>query len=186
MLDNQEDIIKGCANGKRQAQNDLYKYFAGKMFGVCLRYAKDATEAEDILQDGFIKVFQHIGSFKNNGSLEGWVRRIMVNTALERFRKKNTLYFVGEVFETGKHVRYDETDSHFAVDELMELVKKLPAGYKVVFNLFAIEGYSHREISEQLGISEGTSKSQLARARAVLKEEVTKLYSHGLKRQVGS
>jgi len=146
------------------------------MYGVCLRYAKDATEAEDILQDGFIKVFQHIASFKNEGSIEGWVRRIMINTALERFRKKNPLYPVSEIYDVARHLKYEDIESQISANELMGLVQKLSPGYRTVFNLYAIEGYSHKEISEQLGISEGTSKSQLARARAVLQDEVEKLY----------
>lgn len=185
-MENQDEILKGCVNGKRQAQNTLYRQFAAKMYGVCLRYAKDSTDAEDILQDGFVKVFQHIGSFKNEGSLEGWIRRIIVNTALEKFRKKNPLYPVGEIYEVAKNLKYDDIDGHIAVQELMGLVQKLPPGYKVVFNLYAIEGYSHKEISEQLGISEGTSKSQLARARATLQEEVVKLYGENIKKKIVS
>ncbi|MBE2246317.1 MAG: sigma-70 family RNA polymerase sigma factor [Candidatus Competibacteraceae bacterium] len=151
--------------------------FASKMYGVCLRYAKDTTEAEDILQDGFIKVFQHMGSFKHEGSFEGWVRRIMVNTALERFRKKNPLITVSEVYPIAKNMKYDDIESNMSAAELMQLVQKLSPGYRTVFNLYAIEGYSHQEIADMLGISEGTSKSQLARARAVLQEEVMKLYN---------
>lgn len=175
-MENLEEIVKGCIAGKRLAQNAFYKHFASKMYGVCMRYAKDATDAEDILQDGFIKVFQHIGSFKNEGSIEGWVRRIMINTALERFRKKNPLYPVSEIFEVAKNLKYDDIESQISANELMGLVHKLSPGYRMVFSLYAIEGYSHKEISDQLGISEGTSKSQLARARAVLQEEVEKLY----------
>lgn len=185
-MENLEEIVKGCVAGKRLAQNLFYKHFASKMYGVCLRYAKDTTEAEDILQDGFIKVFQHIGSFKNEGSIEGWVRRIMINTALERFRKKNPLYPVSEIFEVAKNLKYEEIESQISAQELMGLVQKLSPGYRTVFNLYAIEGYSHKEISEQLGISEGTSKSQLARARAVLQEEVEKLYKTPYQKKIAN
>mgnify|MGYP002078817104 CR=1 FL=1 len=175
-MESLEEIISGCIAGKRVAQNTFYKMFAPKMYSVCLRYAKDSTEAEDILQDGFIKVFQHMGAFKHEGSFEGWVRRIMINTALERFRKKNPLLPVGDIYPVAKDLKYDDIESNISADELLGLVQKLPPGYRTVFNLYAIEGYSHQEIGEMLNISEGTSKSQLARARAVLQEEVTKLY----------
>lgn len=175
-MENIEDIIKGCVEGKRLAQNELYKKFAPKMYAVCLRYSKDATEAEDVLQDGFVKVFQNIQNFKSEGSFEGWVRKIMVNTALEKFRKKNYLYPVGEIFEVAKDLKHEDVEHHLHAEELMKVINKLSPGYRTVFNLYAIEGYSHKEIGDQLGISEGTSKSQLARARAVLQDEVEKLY----------
>lgn len=176
-MENLDDILEGCKEGKRLAQNALYKTFASKMYATCLRYAKDSTEAEDVLQDGFIKVFQNIVNFKNEGSLEGWIRRIMVNTALEKFRKKNILYPVGEVYEYAKDMKQDNVEHELHAEELMKVINKLSPGYKMVFNLYAIEGYSHKEIAEQLNINEGTSKSQLARARMVLQEEVNKLYN---------
>lgn len=183
-MDNIEDIIKGCVDGKRLAQNELYKRFAGKMYAVCVRYSKDATEAEDVLQDGFVKVFQNIQNFKNEGSFEGWVRKIMVNTALEKFRKKNHLYPVGEIFELAKDLKHEDVENNIHAEELMKVIQKLSPGYRTVFNLFAIEGYSHKEIGDKLGISEGTSKSQLARARAVLQDEVEKLYNISHKKNV--
>lgn len=185
-MENQEEIIKGCLKGERQAQTKLYKSVAPKMFALCLRYAKDETEAEDILQDGFIKIFTCLSSYKSEGNFEGWMRRIFVNTALDRFRKKNPLYSVGEVYEVAKNATYNNSEDNMAVEELMELVHKLPAGYKMVFNLFAIEGYSHKEISDSLGISEGTSKSQLARARIMLRAEIEKIQNYGIKRRIGS
>lgn len=175
-MENLDEIVKGCIKGQRQAQNDFYKHFARKMYAVCLRYSKDATEAEDILQDGFVKIFSHISSFKNEGSLEGWVRRIIVNTALERFRKKTPLLTSSESYEKVTDLHYDTIESTISAKELMEIIQKLPPGYRTVFNLYAIEGYSHKEIGEMLGISEGTSKSQLARARGLLQESVATLY----------
>ncbi len=172
------DIIIGCQRGERHAQSALYDWLSGLMYAVCLRYARDASEAEDMLQDGFIKVYQNIQSFKFEGSFEGWVRRIMVNTALERFRKKNQLYPVGEIHEVaGDLPDLYSVEAHISAKELMDLVRRLPTGYRVVFNLYAIEGYSHKEISEQLGISEGTSKSQLARARQTLQQKVKTMHS---------
>lgn len=175
-------IVTACLEGNSQAQTQLYRLFASKMYGVCLRYARDTTEAEDILQDGFIKVFQYLANFKNEGSLEGWIRRIMINTALERFRKKNPMYLVSEIHEYDCFLKTEDIESAISAQELLQLVQKLSPGYKMVFNLFAIEGYSHKEIAAQLGISEGTSKSQLARARAVLQGEVVKLHKRALKR----
>ncbi len=183
-MENIEEIIKGCVDGKRLAQNELYKKFAPKMYAICVRYSKDSTEAEDVLQDGFVKVFQNIQNFKNEGSFEGWVRKIMVNTALEKFRKKNHLYPVGEIFEYAKDMKHEDVEHNIHAEELMKVVNKLSPGYRMVFNLYAIEGYSHKEIGDQLGISEGTSKSQLARARAVLQDEVEKLYGITQKKNV--
>lgn len=183
-MENIEEIIKGCVDGKRLAQNELYKRFAGKMYAVCVRYSKDSTEAEDVMQDGFVKVFQNLQNFKNEGSFEGWIRKIMVNTALEKFRKKNHLYPVGEIFEYTKDLKHEDVEHNIHADELMKVIQKLSPGYRTVFNLYAIEGYSHKEIGDQLGISEGTSKSQLARARAVLQDEVEKLYSITQKKNV--
>jgi RNA polymerase sigma-70 factor (ECF subfamily) len=142
------------------------------MFGVCLRYSKDTGDAEDILQEGFVRVFTKIGQYEFKGSFEGWIRRIMVNTALEKFRKHDRLYPVEEmaVYESSNWC--DETISLITADDLMRIIQELPPRYKMVFNLFAIEGYSHVEISEMMQISEGTSKSNLSRARVILQKKV--------------
>ncbi|GET32238.1 DNA-directed RNA polymerase sigma-70 factor [Prolixibacter bellariivorans] len=142
------------------------------MYGVCLRYSKDATEAEDNLQEGFIRVFTKIDQFGFKGSFEGWMRRIMVNTSLEKFRKQNKLYPVEDitVYE-GKQLSEDLL-AQITADELLKLVQELPARYRMVFNLYAIEGYSHKEIGDMMGISEGTSKSNLSRARVILQKKV--------------
>ncbi|MCK4661610.1 MAG: sigma-70 family RNA polymerase sigma factor [Bacteroidales bacterium] len=146
------------------------------MFGICLRYSKDYTEAEDTLQEGFIKVFENISSFKFKGSFEGWLRRIMVNTALEKYRKQNVLYPVSDIFEYAEDIGYDDITSDISAGDLLKLITELSPQYRVVFNLYAIEGYSHNEISKKLGISTGTSKSNLSRARQILQEKVKKLY----------
>jgi RNA polymerase sigma-70 factor (ECF subfamily) len=147
------------------------------MFGVCLQYAKDYTEAEDILQDGFIKVFTKISQFNDQGSFEGWVRRIMVNCALERYRKQNLLYSVSDITDYDHKMAYDDVMGEISSKDLLKLVQELTPQYKTVFNLYAIEGYSHQEIAEQLNISVGTSKSNLSRARVILQDKVEALYS---------
>jgi RNA polymerase sigma-70 factor (ECF subfamily) len=144
------------------------------MYGVCLRYASNAEEAEDILQEGFIKVFNKIGSFRREGSFEGWVRRIFVNTAIEQFRKKIYLQPISDVEEDTIDGKYLSVLDKLSEKDIIQLVQQLSPGYRTVFNMYVVEGYSHREISEILGISEGTSKSQLSRAKNILQELVKK------------
>jgi len=171
-----EEIIYKCRDGNSKAQTELYRLFSRKMYGVCLRYAKDNGEAEDILQEGFVRVFTKIRQFEFKGSFEGWMRRIMVNTALEKFRKNDRLYPVEElkIYESTEMV--EETISSITADELMKIIQELPPRYKMVFNLYAIEGYSHIEIGEMMSITEGTSKSNLSRARMILQKRVTDLF----------
>jgi len=153
-------------------QEFLYKKFSPKMYGVCLRYAGNTEDANDILQEGFIKIFKNIGKFRSEGSFEGWIRRIFVNTSIEHFRKKVKLYNVTEVQEnTIEDKELDALDLLDAKD-IISIVNELSPGYKAVFNMHIIEGYSHKEIAGILGITEGTSKSQLARAKGVLKKMV--------------
>ncbi len=175
-LEDLTNIIRDCARGKVHAQEKLYRMFAPKMFGVCLRYAKDRTEAEDNLQDGFVKVFTKIKSFRHEGSFEGWIRRIMVNVCLQKFRKQNLMYPVEDV---GIYENQDYSESaveKLTADELLKLVQQLPPRYRMVFNLFVMEGMNHQEISEIMEITVGTSKSNLARARDILKRKVKELY----------
>lgn len=175
-LEDLKKIIKECASGNARAQQDLYEMFAPRMFGVCLRYAKDQTEAEDNLQDGFIKVFQNIKRFRHEGSIEGWIRRIMVNVSLEKFRKQNIMHPVEDVsiYETSQFS--ESIIDKLTADELMHVIQELPPRYRMVFNLYVIEGMNHQEISEEMSISVGTSKSNLARARDILKRKVETLY----------
>lgn len=165
-------MVRGCVKGQPHYQEALYTRYYRKMFGVCLRYAPDRETAEDILQDGFVKVFKNIGSFEGKGSLEGWIRRVMVNTALELLRKKSTLYPVVDIEQAVNSDSGWDIVSTLTEQEILRMVQALPVGYRTVFNLYAIEGYSHREIAEQLNITEGTSKSQLARARQTLQENI--------------
>ena len=153
-------------------QYELYQRFAPKMYGVCLRYAGKAEEAEDILQEGFIKVFNKIGSFRSEGSFEGWIRRIFVNTAIEHFRKKTYLQPITETEENTVEGKYLSVLDELAEKDIIQLVQQLSPGYRTVFNMYVVEGYTHKQIAEQLGISEGTSKSQLSRAKLILQDLV--------------
>ena len=153
-------------------QHELYKRFAPKMYGVCLRYASNAEEAEDILQEGFIKVYNKIGSFRREGSFEGWIRRIFVNTAIEQFRKKVYLQPITEIEEDTVEGKYLSVLDRLSEKDIIQLIQQLSPGYRTVFNMYVVEGYTHKQISEMLGISEGTSKSQLSRAKMILQDLV--------------
>jgi RNA polymerase sigma-70 factor (ECF subfamily) len=158
--------------GERKMQQELYQRFASKMYGVCLRYAGSAEEAEDVLQEGFIKVFNKIGSFRGDGSFEGWIRRIFVNTAIEHYRKKIYLQPITEYEEDTVEGKYLSVLDKLEEKDIIQLVQQLSPGYRTVFNMYVIEGYSHKQIAEALGISEGTSKSQLSRAKQILQDMV--------------
>jgi len=166
------DIIKGCKSGKTRDQEVLYKAFSEEMFGVCLYYSKDYTEAEDILHEGFIKIFKNVSKFRHKGSFEGWMKRIMINTALEKFRKEKHLHAVTNIDDHDEDFSSDDIVSDISARDLINLIQQLSPKYRMVFNLYAIEGYSHKEIGKMMGISEGTSKSNLARARGILQKNV--------------
>jgi RNA polymerase sigma factor (sigma-70 family) len=175
-VDQLDNIIKGCLDGDRKSQERLYKMFSSKMFGLCLQYSDNYDDAKDILQEAFIKVFQKLGQFDHRGSFEGWMRRIMINTALEKYRSHLHLYpLTGEEMKK-EGPAYEEVFERLSANDLIRLVQELPPRYRMVFNLYAIEGYAHKEISEILGITIGTSKSNLARARGILQEKVKVLY----------
>ncbi len=171
LADTEQLLIKGCIAGNRAFQTKLYDLFAPKMLGVCMRYARNREEAEEVLHEGFLRVFTYINKFKGAGSFEGWIRKIMVNCALLRYRNKSHLHPVVNLDSYGNDLKI-ETDIAANLDakELLSLVQTLPAGYRIVFNLYVFEGYKHREIAEALGISEGTSKSNLSDARAWLQK----------------
>jgi len=171
-LEDFKPIISDCIAGNQKAMAKLYRQFAPKMFGVCLRYAKDATEAEDNLQDGFIKVFNNLKSFRNDGSLEGWIRRIMINVSLEKIRKQHLMFPVDDVAIYDSINYSDDVIAKISADDLMKLIQELPPRYQLVFNLYVIEGMSHQEIATEMSITQGTSKSNLARARDILKKRV--------------
>nr|WP_304608440.1 sigma-70 family RNA polymerase sigma factor [Pontibacter anaerobius] len=164
-------MIVGCQKADGKAQKLLYERFASQMYGVCLRYLKNQMDAEEALLNGFMKIYQNVDRFEGKGSFEGWVRRIMVNEALAFLRKHEPLHlaiedsYIQVAASTG-------ADHDLAEGELLELLRTLPAGYRAVFNLYAIEGYAHKEIAEMLGITEGTSKSQLSKARTMLQRRL--------------
>ena len=168
------DLLEGCLQGDRRMQRELYNRFAPKMYGVCLRYATNAEEAEDVLQEGFIKVFKKISSFRSEGSFEGWIRRVFVNTAIEHYRKRLYLQPITEREEDTVEGNYLSVLDNLAERDIIKLVQQLSPGYRTVFNMYVVEGYSHKQIAEELGISEGTSKSQLSRAKQILQELVKK------------
>lgn len=165
------DLIHGCIQGDRRMQKALYDKYAGKMYAVCLRYMGNADDAQDILQDGFIKVYKNLERFRGEGSFEGWVRRIFVNTAIEQIRKKKNDLSLTEK-EESIELKSVTAIENINEKDLMKVIRELSPGYRAVFNLYVVEGYSHKEIGELLGISEGTSKSQLARARMILQEKI--------------
>jgi RNA polymerase sigma factor (sigma-70 family) len=170
----ESDLIHGCMNGDRRMQEELYRRFSPRMYAVCLRYAGTAEEAQDILQEGFIKIFKKLSSFRGEGSFEGWIRRIFVNTAIEHFRRKKYLQPVTEKEENTMEGNYLSVLDELAERDILELVQQLSPGYRTVFNMYVVEGYTHKEIGDILGISEGTSKSQLSRAKVILQEMVKK------------
>ncbi len=182
IMRDENSLIEACIRQNRAAQKKLYELYAPKMLGVCFRYAQSKEEAEDMLQEGFIRVFQKLDTFRFQGSFEGWLRRIMVNTAINILRKYQNLKYEVDVEEA--HYLQSELADSIAVmhtREVIQLVRQLPMGYRTVLNLYAIEGFSHREIAEMLGIEESSSRSQYTRAKALLSRRLEKLETYGLK-----
>lgn len=172
-----ETILQGCIEGKRNAQYQLYRKFSSIMLGVCLRYSQSREEAEDILQEGFLKVFQSIASFRKEGSLEGWIKRIMINHALNRFRKNRKQPFYEDIEEINEteiiNMNEDPAiNEPFPAEILISMIQSLPQGYRIVFNMYVFEDLSHKEIAETLNISENTSKTQLMKARRLLRKKL--------------
>ena len=185
---NELQLIEGCRKGERRAQKELYDAYSRKMMGVCLRYVNDRETARDLLQggflygtdllqDGFVKIFTSMDSYTGSGSFEGWMRKIFVNCALEYLRKSDVLREATDLDNTAELIQPDSSAiSDMSAAELMNLVKELPVGFRTVFNMFAIEGYSHKEISEMLNITESTSRSQYTRAKQLLQRRINALY----------
>ncbi len=170
-----DDLMAGCKAGDRIMQELLYKQTSAKMFAICLRYARDRMEAEDSLQTGYIKVFQNIKNYRGDGSFEGWMKRVMVNTAIESYRKNLKNLNLVQLEDTFEQSAMAFDYNRLEMQDLLKLIQQLADGYRLVFNMYIIEGYSHKEIAATLGISESASKSQLSRARAILKEKIIKM-----------
>lgn len=166
----EESLIEGCRKQNSKAQRALYDRHAGKMFALCTRYIKDSSEAEDILITGFMKVFDKIGQFQMQGSFEGWVRKIMVNECLSYIRKNKNMYLEVDIKKADREPDYQLLQNSLEEQDLLLMIDRLPTGYKTIFNLYAIEGYTLKEIADMLNISENTSKSQLSRARLHLQK----------------
>jgi RNA polymerase sigma-70 factor (ECF subfamily) len=172
----EEEFIKRCLNNDPHAQEALYKRYAPKMFGICLRFTRNKMEAEDVLQEGFIKIFTYLKDYRSEGSLEGWMRRTIINTAINYY-KKQSKRFRDMNIDQAEIADYNDENviDKLSTNELLTLIQDLPNGYRMVFNLSIIEGYTHKEIGEILNISENTSKSQLSRARSVLQSKIRKI-----------
>lgn len=174
-------IFEGCIKGKRHAQNMLYREYAPSMLGICLRYAKSKDEAEDMVQEGFIKIFTKIKDYRGDGAFGGWMRRIMVNTAISQYKKNlkhqyhSDIDDMDDTLQLADPSHFDLGEVSIAKDKLMDLIQGLPEGYKLVFNLYVFEQYAHKEIAESLGISINTSKSQLSKARRLLASRITQI-----------
>ncbi len=168
----EDELLKGCRKGDPNAQRRLFDLYSAKMYAVCYRYVRHAMEAEDILVTSFTKVFDKIRQFKGEGSFEGWIRRIVVNEALTWLRRNRSVYLEADLERAQLEPDYDHLGDHLEAEDLLRMINELPPGYRVVFNMYAIDGYAHKEIAEQLGISENTSKSQLSRARTFLQKKL--------------
>ena len=171
----EHELIRDCKLRKSKAQKAVYDRYAARMLAVCLRYIKDRMEAEHVMVGGMIKTFEKIGQFQEEGSFEGWIRRIMVNESLMYLRKNKNMALESDFDEVIEEPNYDELSESVDAEELLKLIEELPVGYRTVFNLYAIEGYKHEEVGEMLGISTGTSKSQLNRARKLLQKRLVKI-----------
>ena len=165
-----EQLIKNCKKQNTKAQGELYKLFSSKLFAICLKYSRNRMEAEDNLQDAFLTIFNKINQFKNKGSFEGWMKRITVNTVLQRYRNEKVFELINEdaIEDTKIEIEEDE----ISIDYLLEIIQELPDRYRLVFNLYVLDGYSHKEIAHMLDINIGTSKSNLARARQILRQTI--------------
>lgn len=180
----EEELIVLCKKNDPSAQNELYRRYSRKLWGVCLRYAKNQMSAEDILQEGFIRIFKYLDQYKGDGSFEGWMRRTMVNTAINYYKKNLSSKDELDIDDIVS-IQSDNADavSQLSTEEILKVIQELPSGYRTVFNLYVIDGLSHKDISTQLNISENTSKSQLSRARSILQEKILNLYENNYERK---
>ncbi|AUP79329.1 RNA polymerase sigma factor [Flavivirga eckloniae] len=167
-----DQIIENCKIEDAKAQGELYKLFSSKLFSVCLKYSRNRVEAEDNLQDAFLTIFKKIEQYKNKGSFEGWLKRVTINTVLQRYRSEKVFDIVNENIIEDVELEVDEDT--VSIDYLLQIIQELPDRYRLVFNLYVLDGYSHKDIADMLNINIGTSKSNLARARQSLKETIEK------------
>lgn len=167
-----DQLIHNCKQGDRKSQEQLYRNYSGILYGICLKYSNNKTEAEDNLHDSFMTIYEKIGQYSSKGSFEGWIKRITVNTVLQKYRKEEHLNVVSENLEEEVSVDVEEND--ICLQTLLGYIRELPNKYRTTFNLYVLDGHTHKEISKLLGTSEGTSKSNLARARVLLKEKIEK------------
>lgn len=168
----ESQLVENCIKGERASQKALYEMYSAKMFSICLKYSKNQMDAEDILQEGFVKLFNNLARFRGEGSFEGWVRRIFVNTAIEHIRRKKLNTSVGEGMENLIADKHHNALDNLYEKDIIKTSQTLSDGYRTVFNLYAIDGYSHKEIASKLGITESTSKSQFSRAKAILRNMI--------------
>lgn len=176
-MQTEKQLIQGCLNNDKKAQKKLFDSYSHILLGVCMRYTKDRSEAEDVLQEVFIKIYKSLGQFEDKGSFEGWMKRIAVNTAITIYKKNLKHAYqddINDIRETNI-VNNSYTEAEFTHNELLDVIRALPAGYQIVFNLFAIEGYKHKEIAEMLNIDISTSKSQYSRARKLIQQKLIEL-----------
>lgn len=183
-MDGQEELIKQCINGDVTAQKKLYDTYSPKLYGLCLRYSQDTVEAEDVLQEAFLKILLNLKEYSGSGSFEGWMKRIAINTAITNYHKNlkhRYHYDIDQMYDLPtEEVSFDSAE--FTRDELLSVINKMPQGYKMVFNLYAVEGFKHREIAEMLGVDINTSKSQFLRARKYIIKELENLKKNGGKK----
>jgi RNA polymerase sigma factor (sigma-70 family) len=173
-----EELIEGCRRQNRQAQKRLYEQYSSKFYALCCRYVKDKMEAEDVLITAFTKILDKIDQYTGEGNFEGWMRRVMVNEALSYLRRNKNMYLETTIEAANYEPDYNKLENQLEAEDLMKLIETLPSGYKIVFNMYAIDGYSHKEIADQLGITESTSKSQLSRARTALQKSLIETEQH--------
>jgi len=175
----EQQLAQRCAKQDPKAQREVYQRYSPLMLSVCMRYIKDESEAEETMINGFMKVFEKVDQFGFSGSFEGWIRRIMVNEALMYLRRHRNMNLAVDVEAADLEPDYNSLSDHLEAEDLLNLIQELPVGYRTVFNLYAIEGYSHKEIAERLDITENTSKSQLSRARTLLQQQLSKMEGTG-------
>jgi RNA polymerase sigma-70 factor (ECF subfamily) len=171
----EDALIRGCLKRDRKAQRQLYEHYASGMLGLCVRYVGDIQEAEDIMIGGFMRIYEKMDQYEGKGSFEGWMKRIMINESLGFIRRNKSMYITEDIEEVAYKIKYEMLQDTLEAQDLLRLINELPSGYRAVFNLYAIEGYTHKEIGELLGISENTSKSQLSRARAHLQKKLKEM-----------